>query len=156
MQTVLPAKLGTYWRSFLTSVSLCAVSHMLHSYLLGVALIIHVASYLPVAGYNFLLSVLFAAAHVSVSLLCVLDACANICQLRSVGILLCSLYSWHRVCNFTYIFMHQFVTSLYFPGIYMWCVINVPVKTAAYDVSFLCTLQGHNVYLGVLWHSVGD
>lgn len=52
MQTALPAKLRTYCRGFLTSVSVCAVNHTPRSYLLGVTLIIHVASCLPVTGFN--------------------------------------------------------------------------------------------------------
>lgn len=71
MQTVLPAKLRTYCWSLLTSVSVCAVSHMLHSYLLGVTLIIYLALYLLVTSCDSLLTVFSAAVHVSVSPLCV-------------------------------------------------------------------------------------
>ena len=56
----------------------CAVSHMLHSYLLGVTLIIHVASYLPVTGCDSPLAVS--------SLL----QCVCVCVCVSVTLSLCS------------------------------------------------------------------
>lgn len=84
MQIVLPAKLKTFCQSYECYV--CAVSHMLYSYLLGVTLIIHVASYLPVTSCESLLTVFCAAVHMSVSPLCVPSACANICVFCTCGI----------------------------------------------------------------------
>lgn len=55
MHAVLPAMLRAPQQSCLTSVAL--VSHMLRCYMLSVTLIIHVATYLPVTGYNSLLTV---------------------------------------------------------------------------------------------------
>ena len=67
----------------------CAVSHMLHSYLLGVTLIIHVASYLPVTGCDSPLTVSSLLQCVCVCV-CVCHSlfvfpCANICAWRRVG-----------------------------------------------------------------------
>lgn len=81
MQMVLPAKLKTFCQSYECYV--CAVSHMLYSYLLGVTLIIHVASYLPVTSCDSLLTVFCAAVHMSVSPLCVPQClCKHLCVLH--------------------------------------------------------------------------
>lgn len=142
MQTALPAKLRTYCRSFLTSVSVCAVSHMLHSYLLGVTLIINVASYLPVTGYDSLLTVFSAAVHVSVSVLCVPGACANICVFHVWNSPLfldaCLCDRWVvtepiRACTSS---LSRSLLSRYTQCVMCyWCEYQ-PVKAAAYDVWF--------------------
>ena len=75
----------------------CAVSHMLHSYLLGVTLIIHVASYLPVTGCDSPLAVSSLLQCVCVCVcVCVclsLSLCVPMCKHLRVAarrILLCS------------------------------------------------------------------
>ncbi len=137
METALPAKLKTYCQSFLTSVSVCAVSHMLHSYLLGVTLIIHVASHFPVTRCNSLLTVFSAAAHVSVFPLCVKSACANLC--------VCHVWSgpfvpWrvrfhYRLSLCTYMHAPVHCLALFFPCDVFWYVCQ-PVKATVCDVMF--------------------
>lgn len=67
---------------------MCAASHMLHSYLLGVTLIIHAASHLPVTGYDSRFTVFSAIVHMSVSLLGLLGACVNSCVLPECSFVL--------------------------------------------------------------------
>lgn len=128
MRTVLPAKLRTYCRSFLTSVSVCVVSHMLQSYLLGVTLIIHVASYLPVTGHDSLLTV-FSAEVVFVFPVHVLTFTCYTC-----GKLLCSLMCvWQigvtdrlSLCLYMHAPVHYL--ALYIPGLCVWCVSDVHIN----------------------------
>lgn len=156
MQTALPAKLRTYCRSFLTSVSVCAVSHMLHSYLLGVTLIINVASYLPVTGYDSLLTVFSAAVHVSVSALCVPGACANIRVLHvwnsPLSSLMCVCVT-DRLSLCLYVHARVHYPALYFTGIRnVWCVIDVHINLSRPQLTmfdFFCALQGDGLCISL-------
>lgn len=179
MQTMLPAKLRTYCLSFLTSVSIYAVSHMLHSYLLGVALIIHVASYLPVTGYDSLLTVFPAAVHMSVFLLFfVPGVCANICMLRAWNSFLFPdvRTPWQIGCHCAYVCVLKFIISLCTfqvcacdvllmwistcQGRSLWCFILVlsPQEDSLHILVCMC-VAGSGVWTrlcAVVWHSVGD
>lgn len=98
MQTVLPAKLRRFCRSY---ECVCSTSHVLYSYLLGITLIIHVASYLPVTGCDSLLAVFSAALHVSVSALSSRCMGKHLCVWCTCGICRCfvlrCVYKVHAV-----------------------------------------------------------
>lgn len=80
---MLAAKLAMYLQSFLTRVSVSAVSHMLQCYLQGVEVIIHVASNLLGTDCKFELTSLLHC-HVGVSLLAFSVTCSRFLHLCGI------------------------------------------------------------------------